>query len=147
MDLTQTLRSCTWRKIRNNNGSIMPLLIGLLALVVMAAGAVVDLSALYLNQRALLQIADSAALTAVTSLDHVRYYESGAESLVPTKDEAAIVADVVSRSQLPRARIEEVQRDDGSVAVVLALDVTLPWPLIAQSVTVRARAKAEVLSK
>lgn len=125
----------------------MPLLIGLLALVVMAAGAVVDLSALYLNQRALLQIADSAALTAVTSLDHVRYYESGAESLVPTKDEAAIVADVVSRSQLPRARIEEVQRDDGSVAVVLALDVTLPWPLIAQSVTVRARAKAEVLSK
>lgn len=125
----------------------MPLLIGLLALVVMVAGAVVDLSALYLNQRALLQIADSAALTAVTSLDQPRYYDSGAERSVPTKDEAEIVSRVISRSQLPRTRIEQVQRRDGEVTVALALDVALPWPLIAQSVTVRARAKAEAASK
>lgn len=128
-------------------GSIMPLLIGLLGLVVLLAGGVVDLSTLYLNQRALYQVADSAALEAVTTLDQDRYYQSGFEQSVPTRDEAAVVARVIAQSQLSRARVEQVERKDGDVLVRLALDVPLPWPFLADEVTVRAKARAVAISK
>lgn len=125
----------------------MPLLIGLLGLVTLLAGGVVDLSAIYLNQRALYQVADSSALAAVTQLDQERYYEEGAAISVPTQNAYALVSRVIQRSQLPRSRIEQIEGSDGVVSVQLAHDFSLPWPFLVQTVTVRARAKAEALGK
>lgn len=124
-------------------GSVMPLLIGLLALVALTAGVVVNISSLYLHQRALYQLADSAALTAVTRLDLDRYYQSGARSSVPTMDEEVLVQAVIARSQLTRARIERLERSDGEVALTLALDLPLPWPFLLSSTTVRAHVRAQ----
>lgn len=121
----------------------MPLLIGLLGLVVLLLGGVVDLSTLYLNQRALYQIADSAALRAVVRLDEDRYYRSGVDNGVPIRDSTQLVAIAVAHSQLPRARVERVREENGKVEVALALNVPLPWSFLATSVTVRARAVAE----
>lgn len=127
---------------RDECGSTLPLMIGLLAVLLFLSGSIVNLSYLYLQQRALYQVADSAVLSALTRLDQERYYREGAESVVPTSDELAIIERVVSTSSLGRAAIEGVDRANGSLEVRLALQVPLPWPLLVDNVVVRARARA-----
>ena len=131
---------------KGERGSILPLLIGLMAMLSLVSGGVVNLSSLYLSHRALYQIADEAALKAVTHLDPDRYYTTGAAVFVPTEDHAQIIRDVIAHSSLTSVEVEEIDIDNAGVAVTLAHRVTLPWPLLVDSVVIRAHARAEALT-
>lgn len=129
-------------KTEKDEGSTLPLLIGMVVVIALLAAGVVDLSRVYLAHRALYQVADSAALAAVTKLDAVGYYTTGAKDVVPTRDHDLIVASVVARSELPESRVESVIDDGEGVSVSLALRISLPWSFLATHVTIRAHARA-----
>lgn len=126
---------------------MLPLLIGLLTLISLICGGVVNLSTLYLSHRALYQIADSAALGAVSVLDEERYYQQGVADTVPTRDAQVLVNRVISRSQISEIGIESIEISSGSAAITLAHQVRLPWPFLVESVVIRARARAVVTTE
>lgn len=127
---------------QGEEGSVLPLLIGLLGLIAFLCGGLVNLSAVYLSHRSLYQLADSAALSAVTSLDVDRYYISGARALVPTSNHEAIINRVVASSGLSRVELESLHVDAAGVGVTLKQRVDLPWPLLIDSVVIRAHTRA-----
>lgn len=126
---------------------MLPLLIGLMALMALVCGGVVNLSSLYLSHRALYQIADSAALAAVTILDEETYYQHGAADLVPTRDAHRLVSRVIAQSKVSNIRVESMEISEGNAAVTLAHPVRLPWPFLVDSVVIRARARAVVATE
>lgn len=129
--------------VEDDEGSILPLLIGMLALLVLLAGGVVDLSYAYLSQRALYQLADSAAVAAVTQIDAAAYYSSGAVTAVPTSNHYAIVSNVIRTSELANTAIDDIYLSDGQLFLTLSHRVQLPWPFLVDAVTVRAEAAAQ----
>jgi hypothetical protein len=112
------------RVTRADRGSVLPLLVGLVALLMIAMSALVSLGQVVHERRGLYQIADEVVIAASRSIDLEAYYSGGAASSVPlSKDD---VVAFVSRSAAG-VRVDLVDVADGEVRLVLSRQVDLLW--------------------
>jgi Flp pilus assembly protein TadG len=112
-----------WSK---DDGSILPLMFGLVALLMMAAGGVVTLSEIQHERRWLYQLADAAVIAATTSIDVDSYYQGGADSQVPLSHTLARsrINEVVGNKAVT---INEVHVHGNRVELTLSREVKLRW--------------------
>lgn len=79
------------RQLRGDDGTVLLLVIGLVAIAALLIAVVADISALYLERRNLTSAADGAALAGAQSVDEASIYRQGlpAEGPVPLDEDAA----------------------------------------------------------
>jgi hypothetical protein len=124
----------------NEDGSILPLMFGLMALMMMAVGGIVSLSEIQHERRWLYQLADEAVLAATTSIDMDSYYRRGAEAHVPLsygQVQSRIINVIGGKS----VRVEDLQVHGDRVEVTMSREVKLRWGL-ARWISVSVAAKA-----
>lgn len=108
------------KRLRNDQGSVLILSLGLIVVCVLAVGVVVDASALFLARRSLQAQADSAALAGAQAIDVEAYYERGAASgvrLEPARVRSAVERFV--RRSSADVRLRSVALADDIVVVRL----------------------------
>jgi hypothetical protein len=136
----------TRRRLRGDDGTVLPLVLGLTGILLLAVALVVNVSAVVLAKRALASAADGAAVSAAQALDEEAFYAIGLSGGIPLdQDEAAARvaayrADVAANQPGLQLSVEI----DGRTAVVRA-SRTLSLPLAILStgpVTVEAEARA-----
>lgn len=135
----------------DDEGTVLVLVLGLTAVLLVLVAVVVDVSTAVLARRALASEADGAAVTAAQSLDTAAFYTLGASQGVPLSEGA--VAATVRQYAADRAQPGLVMsgRVDGTyTAVVTATrEVRLPfgtWVGIGSvEVTAEARARSPLL--
>jgi len=104
-------------------GQITVLTIGFLVVLGLLTALVVDASAMFLQRRELLNLADRAALTAADGLSRERLYREGVSSDVPIDPaEARRLAAAV----LPPDTSLQLRADASGVSVRLEREVDLP---------------------
>lgn len=131
------------RHLDGEVGSILPLMAGMLALVMVVMSGLVGMAQLVHERRALHQLGDEVVLAAVTALDHDRYYTDGAGTAVPLS-EAEIERFLRGWSELAGVRVESMSVSGDEVALVLSRQVSLAWGLSRQvQVSVAARPLAD----
>ena len=119
---------------RDDRGSVLILGVGLVAVAMVAIGAGVDASRLFLARRALTSLADGAALRGAHDLDMATLYGSGATDLLPLSvgqvraDVTAYVAAQSAANGLRGVHVTGVSVRAGTVRVELAM--TEPVPLL-----------------
>jgi Flp pilus assembly protein TadG len=139
------------RRPRGDDGTVLLLVLGFTALLVLMVGVVVDVSAVVLAKRAVASAADGAAVSAAQALDTDRLYTAGLAGAVPlSAADARARAEAYRQSAaLTQPGLQLVARVDGDTAVVDARRlVRLPFPLpgrAAVAVQAQARARAPVL--
>jgi Flp pilus assembly protein TadG len=114
------------RKLRNERGSITPLVIGFALLVSMLVAVVVDTSAAYLRRQGLNSVADAAALAATHGLQGDRVYTHGL-------DDRAEIDPATARQY-----VEDYLRSSGAVAHYAGLT----WTVTTSATTVVVRVVA-----
>ena len=121
------------RSRRGDEGSVLLLGIGLVAVCALAVVALVDVSAAFLHRQHLLAVADAAALAGAQAIDLPAYYESGATQA--TRLSAPAVTAAV-RSHLARSgalaavegmAVERIWTDGRQVVVALRAPLSLPF--------------------
>lgn len=137
---------------RDDEGSVMLLIMGFAAVLVGLLGVVVDVSALMLAQRSVAAVADGAALAAVQQLDESALYGGGLGDRVPLQPErvAGAVAAYAGQVQ-PDTTVTATVRGDGTVQVHAQRNVPLPFSryvgLGAVTVSSVAHAQSPVLPR
>jgi Flp pilus assembly protein TadG len=138
--------------MRDEHGSITPLVIGFALIVGVLVAVVVDASAAYLRRQGLNSVADAAALAATDGLQGDRVYTHGLDDRAAIDPAAA------------RRYVEEYLRSSGATArypgltwavsttattvlvrVAAPLDLPLRVPGVAENVTVTGDAAAVVV--
>lgn len=113
------------RRLRDDGGSVLPLLLvfGLVAGCLAVAG--IDVSAAFLARRELANLADGAALAAAQAVDEAALYTDGSGDL-PLSAERVDAA--VGRYLADEADVAWTARTDGAtVTVVVRREVPLPF--------------------
>ncbi len=139
-----------WPQAREEDGSVLVLLLGFAVVTVLLVAVVTDASALYLTRRALAGAADGAALAAVQELDREAFYTGPGQSTLPLDATGAVSA---ARTYLAMNAIADrfsdfeivdVDADGESVTVELAARSRLPFltTLGVDEVVVQAAATA-----
>jgi hypothetical protein len=135
---------------RTDEGSVLPLVIGVVVLVVSLVTVVTDASVLWLQRRSLQATVDGAALAGAQAVDLPKVYAGGARgdlALDPGAARAAVrayVAAVPASRRLVSLRVTSVRVATATVTVraqALARPPFLSW-LTASGVTVVAEASA-----
>lgn len=119
-------------KDRPDEGSVLVLAVGLVTILLLGVVVLVDGSAAFLQHRALLSVADSAALAGAQAIDVEAYYREGASSATTIDPDAVPVRvrGLVTRfrDDLPEDLvIEEASSDGRRVRVVLSAPLQLPF--------------------
>lgn len=136
---------CTgWR--RDDEGTVLLLVVGLVVVAALLVAVVTDVSALYLQRRDLISAADGAALAGAQSVDEASLYREGlpAEGPVPLDEAAAehAVLDYLRSAGILEPGIEvQVATTSTTVSVSLAARVRLP---VASTITAGARGTTPV---
>lgn len=135
---------------RTERGSVLPLVIGVVVIVIALVTVVTDTGVLWLQRRSLQATVDGAALAAAQALDLPKVYAGGASGDLALDETAArsavrtYVAAIPSAKRLTSFRVTGV-RVSGPTVTVLATAVAHPpfttW-LIGSGVTITARASA-----
>lgn len=120
--------------LRSDTGSVAPLILGFVAILVGLLGVITDSSAAFLARRSLVASADGAALYAAGALDRDRLYDEDLEFLPIARSQAVARAGTyVSRTDL-RARYRRVtitavtlDRSGTRVTVTLSAGARLPF--------------------
>jgi Flp pilus assembly protein TadG len=141
------------REPAGDEGSVLVLVVGLTAVLVVLVGVVVDVSAVVLARRSLSSAADGAAVAAAQALDDDAFYARGPAAGVPLS--RAEVQDRVSAYEASTAQGQPGLRmrgtvDGGYTAVVTATrTVRLPFSgrlgVAAVEVGAVARARAPLV--
>lgn len=138
---------------RDDEGSVLVLVIGLVVVLLLLVGVVVDVSALVLSRRSLASTADGAAVSGAQGIDYPAFYADGPAAGVPLSGTA--VAELVAQyaagasEDQPGLQLSSAV-EDGHVAVVTARR-TVRLPLSGGlgmgdvEVTAVARARAPVV--
>jgi len=135
------------RRPAGEDGTILVLTLGLVAILVVMVGVVVNVSSVVLAKRGVASAADGAAVSAAQALDLGALYDSGLGAQVPLSypDAAARVQAyaVGARPGQPGLQLS-LAIEDGATAVVEGVRVVRPpFPLLGTGdVTVRAVARA-----
>jgi uncharacterized membrane protein len=136
--------------LRDDRGSVLPLVIGVVVLVIALVTVVTDVSVLWLQRRSLQATVDGAALTGAQAVDLPTVYAGGANGdlrLDPTAARAAVrtyAAAVPSGKRLTSFRIARVTLTTTTVTVratAIARPPFLTW-LTGTGVTIVAEAGA-----
>lgn len=133
------------------DGTILVLLLGFTALLVLMVAVVVDVSSVILAKRAVAAAADGAAVSAAQSLDLEALYAGGLGAEVPLSlgEARSRVAAYEAQAQVAQPGLSLGLRLEGSTAVVTGVRVVrLPFRLPGRQVvrvSAVARARAPVL--
>lgn len=138
------------RACRGDDGSVLPLVIGAVVVVLLLVGVVTDTSVLWLQRRALQSTVDGAALAGAQAVDLASVYAGGAHgdlTLAPAAVRRAVrryLAATPSDDELPRFRLTSTTVDRSVVTVAASSTVSLPFTtlLTGRGVVVRADASA-----
>ncbi len=135
---------------RGDDGSVLPLVIGFVVVVLLLVGVVTDTSVLWLQRRALQSTVDGAALAGAQAVDLQAVYAGGAHGDLPLASTATVrravrryLAATPSDNRLPAFRATTAV--DGPVVTVSGRStVSLPFTtlLTGRRVTVQADASA-----
>ena len=117
------------RNVRDEEGTVLLLILGLVTLAALLVVVVTDVSALYLQRRTLIAAADGAALAGAQRVDEARVYReglprSGPVPLDPSAAREAAVAYVVDMG-IPAAEVQ-VSTTDTTVTVQITTRYRLP---------------------
>jgi uncharacterized membrane protein len=114
-------------RMRNERGSISPLVIGALLIGALLLGVIADSSRLFLAHRELVRLADSTALAAAGALDAGAYYSHGDSGVMPLdRDRAWQIAQswvsktYASGSQLTSLQLVSLIVESGRVSITLS---------------------------
>ena len=137
-------------RIRRDDGSVLPLVIGFVVVVLLLVGVVVDSSVLWLQRRALQSTVDGAALAGAQAVDLGAVYAGGAHgdlALAPAAVRRAVrryLAATPSDDELPSFRLTSTTVEGPVVTVGARSTVSLPFTtlLTGRTVVVRADASA-----
>ncbi len=136
---------------RDETGSIAPLVIGFLLVIVVLVAVVVDASAAYLRRQDLNALADAAALAATDGLQGEAVYTHGLDERLeidPATADAFVVAHLRESGALDRyPGLRWVVATSGSTVLVrlrTPLDLPLSVPGVGKSSTVTGTAAAVV---
>ena len=123
--------SAAWSGLqRDERGSVLLLGIGMIVVGILAVAVAVDVSAAFLQRRALMSLGDSAALAGAQSIDLDSYHANGAS--IGTRLSPVAVASA-ARRQVGIARgsdeiaIESITTDGVTVRVRLSEPLRLPF--------------------
>lgn len=134
------------RRVRGDDGTILVLTLGFLAVLVVAAGVVANVSSVVLAKRGVASAADGAAVSAAQALDLTALYEQGLGAEVPLSaaDADARVQAYAADARTGQPGLQLSLTLDGTTAVVEGVRVLRPpFPLFGrEQVTVRAVARA-----
>lgn len=134
------------RRPAGDEGTVLLLVIGLTAVLVLAVAVVVNVSAVILAKRSLASTADGAAVSAAQALDEQAFYARGLQGGIPLDATEAAERVAAYRADAVRFQpgLQLSVRVDGRTAVVRATrTVTLPLALLSSGpVTVEAVARA-----
>jgi hypothetical protein len=137
------------RKDPADRGSVLVLAVGLVTILLLGIVVLIDGSAAFLQHRALLSVADSAAIAGAQAIDVAAYYRDGASSAT-TIDPAAVPARVRAlvsrfRDDLPEGLvIEEASSDGRRVRVVLSAPLQLPFREDLSAIRITVVSEAEL---
>lgn len=138
----------SWRRRgRGDDGTVLLLGIGLLLVCVLGLVAVVDAGAAFLQRRALMAVADAAALAGAQAIDVDAYYRDGARE--GTRLDPRLVTGAARRqiSRLPDASaidVEAIETDGITVHVRLRRPLDLPFLAAAVGGDVRVDSAARL---
>ncbi|CAB4935292.1 MAG: hypothetical protein F2836_04640 [Actinobacteria bacterium] len=124
------MRAAACRLRRDERGSVLLLGIGMIVVGILAVAIAADVSAAFLQRRALMSVGDSAALAGAQSIDLDSYYANGAS--IGTRLTPAAVA-LAARRHVGLARgsseiaIEAITTDGVTVRVRLSEPLRLPF--------------------
>lgn len=134
------------RRPAGDDGTILVLTLGFVAVLLVMVGVVVNVSSVVLAKRGVASAADGAAVSAAQALDLATLYERGLGAQVPLSydDADARVQAYAAGARAGQPGLQLVLSLDGDTAVVQAQrTVRPPFPLFGQdAVTVRAVARA-----
>lgn len=139
------------RRRAGEDGTILVLTLGLVALLLVAVAVVVDVSAVVLAKRGVASAADEAAVSAAQALDTDALYTRGLGREIPLNgsDAAARVAAYEGDAAQSQPGLQLSVRVEGTTAVVTGVRrVRPPFPVLGQgpvTVTAVARAQAPVV--
>lgn len=135
------------RGVRGDDGSVLVLVLGLAAVLLLLVGVVADVSATVLAKRSVASAADGAAISAAQALDYPAFYSRGLSGGVPLSD--AGVAERVATYELAAARDQpglqlRASVQEGAAVVDARRTLRLPFSgrLGRSAVEVSARARA-----
>ena len=135
----------TARSMRDDGGSVLILGIGLVIVCLLAVVTIVDASSAYLQRRALISLADGAALAGAQAIDLAHYYAHGATTGTRLTGPGVVSA---ARSHLaaagPEVTIEQIVTDGVHVRVRLSAPVRLPFLAAGRTEIVRAQGSARL---
>lgn len=119
------------RRPSGDDGSVLVLMIGLVAVLLLLVAVVVDVSAVVLARRSVASVADGAAVSAAQGIDYTVFYADGPAGGVPLSEAAVAdrVATYARGAVLDQPGLVLQSRVDGGyVAVVTAQRVVrLPF--------------------
>ena len=135
---------------RDDRGSVLPLVIGVVVIVLGALTVVTDASVLWLQRRSLQSVVDGAALAAAQGIDADRIYRDGVPEVLPLQPAAARAAvrawvrAAPAARELNRFRVVRTTVSATAVTVRARSVVTPPFTtwLTGRGVTVVAEASA-----
>jgi uncharacterized membrane protein len=104
------------RPVRGEDGSVLVLTLGLVAVLLLLVGVVVDVSAVVLAKRALAATTDGAAVSAAQALDEAVFRVQGPAAGVPLSQTG--VQERVAAYPAPPGVVLSGRVEDGLVAVV-----------------------------
>lgn len=140
------MSASSWR--RDERGSTIPLVAGMVGVLVLAIGVLVNASSAYLQRNALDTLADGAALRGA-DLGAGGVYAEGlpAQRLLQTRREvtAAVVAHLTSTGayeRYPGLRLSDVRVDAQARSVTVVLSAPIELPLHVPGLTGRPEAFA-----
>ena len=123
-----------------DQGSVLPLVLGLVALLMMVLGGLTSLAEITREQRWLHQLGDQAVVAATTALDMERYYREGAVAEVPLDPELARRRAMTTLADAP-VRVESFAVIGDVVHLTLTREVDLIWG-VGRLISVSVSAKA-----
>jgi Flp pilus assembly protein TadG len=134
------------RRADGDDGTILVLTLGFVAILLVMVGVVVNVSAVVLAKRGVASAADGAAVSAAQALDVDALYDRGLDAEIPLNyaEAHARVQAYAAGARAGQPGLQLVLALDGTTAVVEGARVVRPpFPILASGpVTVRAVARA-----
>ncbi len=135
--------------MHRDDGSTLPLVAGLFALVLGAACAIVDVSSLFLERARLAQVADSAARVGAEAFDVADVSVTDAETRIPLKsdDVARAVTEYLARVDTIGVALVSATTPDARTAVVVlqsAWEPPVAVPFLPAAITVTVTGSARL---